>query len=113
MRLHAVAKLTLRRSLGTTVAIYEVGCAIGALTCAFIGDILGRRRTIFIAGWIVIVGVVLQSTAFSLGQLIASRVITGSSTHNSLPAIFAYTVPRPKQNLARGSSPFVLTCCHH
>ncbi|KAM5519537.1 hypothetical protein FOXYSP1_17961 [Fusarium oxysporum f. sp. phaseoli] len=62
---------------GTAVAIYEVGCAIGALSCAFLGDILGRRRTIFIAGCIVIVGVAIQSSSFSLGQLIASRVITG------------------------------------
>ncbi|KAK2023741.1 general substrate transporter [Colletotrichum zoysiae] len=62
---------------GTAVAIYEVGCAIGALSCAFVGDVLGRRRTIFIAGCIVIVGVVIQSSSFSLGQLIASRIITG------------------------------------
>jgi MFS family permease len=59
------------------VAIYEVGCAIGALSCAFLGDILGRRRTIFIADCIVIVGVSIRSSLFSLGQLIASRVITG------------------------------------
>ncbi|QGI71293.1 hypothetical protein CEK26_003630 [Fusarium fujikuroi] len=62
---------------GTAVAIYEVGCAIGALSCAFLGDVLGRRRTIFIAGCIVIMGVAIQSSSFSLGQLIASRVITG------------------------------------
>ncbi|KAK1996596.1 general substrate transporter [Colletotrichum falcatum] len=62
---------------GTTVAIYEVGCAVGALSCAFVGDVLGRRRTIFVAGCIVIAGVVAQSSAFSLGQLIASRIITG------------------------------------
>lgn len=62
---------------GTAVAIYEVGCAIGALTCASVGDVLGRRRTIFIAGCIVIVGVAIQSSSFSLGQLIAARIITG------------------------------------
>ncbi|OBT72738.1 hypothetical protein VF21_09004 [Pseudogymnoascus sp. 05NY08] len=62
---------------GTTVAIYEVGCAIGALSCAFIGDYLGRRRTIFAAGCTVLVGVILQSTPFSLGQLTAARIITG------------------------------------
>jgi MFS family permease len=64
-------------SPGTTVAIYEVGCAIGALSCVILGDILGRRRTIFLAGCIVIVGVILQATPFQLGQLIVARVITG------------------------------------
>jgi hypothetical protein len=63
--------------LGTTVAIYEIGCAIGALSCAFIGDVLGRRRMLFTAGVVVIIGVILQATPFSLPQLIVARIITG------------------------------------
>lgn len=67
---------------GTTVAIYEIGCAIGALSCAFIGDVLGRRRMLFAAGIVVIVGVILQATPFSLPQLIVARIITGRlATH--------------------------------
>lgn len=62
---------------GTAVAIYEVGCAIGALSCFIIGDILGRRKTIFGASCFVIVGVTIQASSFSLGQLIAARIITG------------------------------------
>lgn len=62
---------------GTAVAIYEVGCAIGALSCFIIGDILGRRRTIFGASCFVIVGVTIQASSFSLGQLIAARITTG------------------------------------
>ncbi|KAK0391277.1 hypothetical protein NLU13_0778 [Sarocladium strictum] len=62
---------------GTVVAIYEVGCAFGALACAFFGNILGRRRIIFVAGCDVIVGVALQASSFSLAQLIVARVITG------------------------------------
>ncbi|KAJ5109804.1 hypothetical protein N7532_002449 [Penicillium argentinense] len=62
---------------GTTVAIYEVGCALGALGCVFLGDKLGRRKTIFLAGCIALVGVIIQASPFALGQLIAGRVITG------------------------------------
>ncbi|KAJ5201590.1 General substrate transporter [Penicillium cinerascens] len=62
---------------GTTVAIYEVGCALGAMTCVFLGDRLGRRKTIFLAGCIALVGIIIQASPFSLGQLIAGRVITG------------------------------------
>lgn len=62
---------------GTSVAIYEVGCAFGALSCFIIGDILGRRKTIFGAACVIIVGVIIQASSFSLGQLIAARVITG------------------------------------
>jgi MFS family permease len=62
---------------GTTVAIYEVGCALGALGCVFLGDKLGRRKTIFLAGCVALVGIVIQASPFALGQLIAGRVITG------------------------------------
>ncbi|CAL5875114.1 uncharacterized protein PFLUO_LOCUS9418 [Penicillium psychrofluorescens] len=62
---------------GTTVAIYEVGCAVGALVCAWLGDKLGRRKTIFLAGCIALVGIIIQASPFALGQLIAGRVITG------------------------------------
>lgn len=66
---------------GTTVAIYEVGCALGAFSCSFLGDRLGRRKTIFLAGCIALVGIIIQATPFSLGQLIAGRVITGIYIH--------------------------------
>ncbi|KAJ5959854.1 General substrate transporter [Penicillium vulpinum] len=62
---------------GTTVAIYEVGCALGAGSCALLGDRLGRRKTIFLAGCIALVGIAIQASPYSLGQLIAGRVITG------------------------------------
>ncbi|TLD34580.1 hypothetical protein E2P81_ATG04745 [Venturia nashicola] len=61
---------------GTTVAIYEVGAAIGAGSCYFLGDRLGRRRMISLAAGVVLVGVVVQSSAFALAQLIVGRVVT-------------------------------------
>ncbi|KAJ5605631.1 hypothetical protein N7510_008412 [Penicillium lagena] len=63
---------------GTTVAIYEVGCALGALVCAWLGDRLGRRKTIFLAGCVALAGIIIQASPFALGQLIAGRVITGT-----------------------------------
>ncbi|KAH0524147.1 hypothetical protein TsFJ059_009051 [Trichoderma semiorbis] len=62
---------------GTTIAIYEVGCTLGALACVYIGDKLGHIRTVFAAGVVTLVGVAIQTSAFSLGQFIAGRVITG------------------------------------
>jgi MFS family permease len=62
---------------GTVVAIYEAGCAFGALACFLIGDFLGRRRTTQLAAVVVLVGITLQATAFRLGQLIVGRIIAG------------------------------------
>jgi MFS family permease len=69
---------------GTTIAIYEVGCTIGALACVYLGDKLGRIRTVFLAGLVALVGVAIQTSAFSLGQFIAGRVITGKPVSKTL-----------------------------
>jgi MFS family permease len=63
--------------LGTAVALYEVGAAIGALSCFFLGDYYGRKRPTIGAAIVVLVGVVLQATSFQLAQLIVARIVTG------------------------------------
>ncbi|KAG2108323.1 general substrate transporter [Suillus cothurnatus] len=60
-----------------TIAIYEVGCLFGALSNLWVGDKLGRRRTIFVGGSIMIAGAILQTTAFSFPHLIVARIVTG------------------------------------
>lgn len=55
---------------GIAVASYNLGCFFGAVLTIFIGDILGRRRMIFLGSSIMVVGAILQSSAFSLPHLI-------------------------------------------
>jgi MFS family permease len=62
---------------GTAVALYEVGAAIGALSCFFLGDYYGRKRPTIGAAIAVLIGVVLQATSFQLAQLIVARIVTG------------------------------------
>ncbi|KAK6204142.1 hypothetical protein LQW54_008376 [Pestalotiopsis sp. IQ-011] len=62
---------------GITVGGYTLGCFFGALATIWLGNILGRKRTIFIGSSIMIVGAAIQCSSFSLGQLIAARLITG------------------------------------
>lgn len=62
---------------GISVSSYNLGCFSGAITTIWIGDILGRRKTIFLGTLIMIIGAVLQCSAFRLGHFVAGRVITG------------------------------------
>ncbi|KAF2724066.1 hexose transporter [Polychaeton citri CBS 116435] len=62
---------------GTAVALYEVGAAVGALSCYFIGEYFGRKRTTFGAAVVVLIGVIIQSTSYQLAQLIVGRIIVG------------------------------------
>lgn len=62
---------------GTAVALYEVGAAFGALSCFIIGEKFGRKKTTMGAAVVVLIGVILQATAFQLAQLIVARIVTG------------------------------------
>lgn len=62
---------------GITIGSYNIGSFLGAVLCIFVGDILGRKRTIFVGSAIMVVGAAIQAGSVGLGMLIAGRVITG------------------------------------
>ena len=66
---------------GTVTAIYEVGCLMGAMFILGVGDMLGRRKAIILGSIIMLIGVIIQVTAFPgatpLAQFITGRVVMG------------------------------------
>lgn len=60
--------------------MFTVGGFLGALSTIFLGDWLGRRRTIFYGSALVIIGALLMSSSYSLGQLIVARLVQGIGT---------------------------------
>ncbi|KAI9688212.1 MAG: hypothetical protein M1822_001718 [Bathelium mastoideum] len=62
---------------GITVAAWNIGCFVSAILTIFIGDMLGRKKTIILGISILIIGEIIQASSYSLGQLIAGRVIAG------------------------------------
>lgn len=65
------------RIQGTVVASYTLGCFVGSLNCIWLGDKLGRKRTIILGAFGHVIGAVLQSTSYSLPQLIIGRLVSG------------------------------------
>ena len=63
--------------LGTMVAVLEIGALISSLAVGRIGDILGRKRTIFWGAIIFVVGGALQTACTSYYMMIVGRVIAG------------------------------------
>lgn len=63
--------------IGFIVAIYELTAFFGSLAVIWLGDKLGRRRTINWGVYWQLVGVIIQCSAFSVPQLIVGRCITG------------------------------------
>ena len=64
-------------TLSTIVSIYDVGCMAGTLCAALFGGYFGRKKMIFMGCCIMMVGAAIQCTSYSVGQLIAGRVIAG------------------------------------
>lgn len=64
-------------SKGAVIASFQIGALIGALSCTFLSDRLGRRMTTFIGAILTIIGSVLQTASYSLIQLTVGRIILG------------------------------------
>lgn len=59
------------------VSIYEIGCFLGAVTTSFIGESLGRRMSILIGVCVMLVGTLLQATAYVSAHMIVARIVSG------------------------------------
>lgn len=63
--------------LGTIVSIYDIGCLAGCVIAAIWGNQFGRRKSIFWASIIMVIGAIVQASTYGAGQLIAGRLISG------------------------------------
>jgi sugar porter (SP) family MFS transporter len=62
---------------GAVIALYEIGCMVLALSTMYFGDKLGRRKLIFIGAFVMMVGGVIQSCAYTVAHLTVARIVTG------------------------------------
>jgi len=98
--------------------VQEVGCLFGALSNLWVGDKLGRRRTIVVGGSIMIAGnrivcgplraraeflagAILQTTAFSFPHLIVARIVTGYGNGLIVSNIPTHVQSPAKKNVCR------------
>ncbi|KAK4157437.1 hypothetical protein C8A00DRAFT_29584 [Chaetomidium leptoderma] len=63
--------------IATMVAILEVGAFVSSLVVGRVGDIIGRRKTIFYGSCIFFVGGALQSLARDMAMMMVGRVLAG------------------------------------
>ncbi|RDW67035.1 general substrate transporter-2 [Coleophoma crateriformis] len=65
---------------GIIVSSYNLGCLLGCCINFVIGNPFGRRKVIWLAASTIIVGAILQASAYSLAHLIIGRIVTGMGT---------------------------------
>ncbi|VEU21409.1 DEKNAAC102209 [Brettanomyces naardenensis] len=62
---------------GFVIAVYEIGCLIGALFNLRFSDAYGRLKATFLGCLLMIIGAILQCSSFSIAQFVVGRVVTG------------------------------------
>ena len=62
---------------GVVVATLTIGALLGALSCSYFGDKFGRRKIIFCAGVLTLIGQALECSSFGLAQFIVGRFVLG------------------------------------
>ncbi|KAL4981565.1 general substrate transporter [Aspergillus falconensis] len=75
--LDSAAKSTQSTRQGIVVAAYNLGCFAGSIPTIWVGNWLGRRKTIFLGSFIMVIGALLQCTSYDLPQFIVGRLVTG------------------------------------
>jgi sugar porter (SP) family MFS transporter len=84
------------------VAIYEIGCFIGAVITSFIGERLGRRHSVFWGVCIMLAGALLQATAYSKPHMIVARIVAGVGMgfiNSTVPVIMAEFAPKATRGI--------------
>ncbi|KAK5074629.1 hypothetical protein LTR70_010218 [Exophiala xenobiotica] len=72
---------------GLVTAIYDIGCALGAVAAFVWGEKIGRKNSIIAANLIVVVGAAIQTASYSYWQMFASRIICGVGVGLSTVAV--------------------------
>ncbi|KAH9824615.1 hypothetical protein Tdes44962_MAKER04297 [Teratosphaeria destructans] len=62
---------------GVTVAAWNIGCFLSAMLTILWGDLIGRKKTIYIGLTFLCSGEIIQACSYSYGQFIAGRVVAG------------------------------------
>jgi MFS family permease len=89
---------------GLIVAIYEVGCFIGSMITSIFGEQLGRKKCIGTGAVTMVIGALLQATAYSRAQMIVARVVSGigmGGINSTVPVFQAEFSPKATRGLCK------------
>ena len=77
MTTHDLEGPTKTSLLSTVVAIYDIGCFVGAISACYFGEKLGRKKTVLMGTSIMTLGAILQAASVNVPMMIVGRIIGG------------------------------------
>lgn len=63
--------------VGTITSLYDVGCFFGAVSGSWLGSALGRKKCVLLGTVVMMIGAILQITAYGVPQMIVGRLVAG------------------------------------
>lgn len=93
---------------GLIVAIYEVGCFLGSVATSIFGETLGRKKSIGTGVIIMIIGALLQATAYTRAHMVVARIVSGIGMgfiNSTVPVFQSEFSPKATRGLCRSHVP--------
>lgn len=90
--------------LGLIVSIIDIGAFFGSLAAAVFGESLGRKKSITVGVVVMILGSLLQATAYTRVHLIIARVVAGlglGMVNSTVPVMQAEYAPRATRGVCK------------
>ena len=66
-----------KNMIGAIVSTYSGGCGIGNIAGGYLGDRLGRKKTIWVAAVLALIGGILQTAAVNVVMFLFGRIVGG------------------------------------
>lgn len=63
--------------IGAIVSTYSGGQGVGNLAGGYLGDLLGRKKTIWLASTLALIGAILQTAAVNIEMFLVGRIVAG------------------------------------
>lgn len=81
-----------------------VGAFVGSIFTSAVGENLGRKKSIFIGVVIMIIGALLQATAYTRTHMIVGRVVSGvgmGAINSTVPVLQAEFSPKASRGICK------------
>jgi MFS family permease len=89
------------------ILTFLVGAFFGSLFTAFVGEQLGRKWSICIGVIVMMVGSLLQATAYTRAHLIVARIVAGfglGAVNSTAPVFLAEFAPKATRGLCMSTN---------
>lgn len=97
-------KFSSHSGISADLGLATVGCFFGAVVTSIIGETLGRKKSIAIGIVIMVVGALVQATAYSRAHLIVARIVSGVGMgfiNSTVPVLQAEFSPKATRGVCK------------